>query len=112
MLGCVRIALTHAYSWPEVRRGAERMVPDLARALSGRGHDVTVITSKWRPLAPQPWRVVRFARRHADESRHEASFGPPALARLVVRRYHAVPSPRPRDPRASSLAARVRRVRR
>ena len=112
MLGCVRLALTHAYSWPEVRRGAERMVPDLARALSGRGHDVTVITSTWRPLAPQPWRVVRFARRHADESRHEASFGRRALAHLVVKRYDAVHSLGPRDAGASILAARVRRGRR
>ena len=32
----MRIAITHAYSWPEVRRGAERIVRETARALAAR----------------------------------------------------------------------------
>ena len=39
----LRIALAHPTYWPEVRRGAERLVHELARALEG--HDVTVVTS-------------------------------------------------------------------
>lgn len=40
----MRIALIHAHAWPEVRRGGERYVHDLAWYLSGRGHDVELIT--------------------------------------------------------------------
>src|SRR6202011_1920528 len=49
LLGCapVRIALTHAFCWPEVRRGAERFVPELAAALHRRGHEVVHYSSAW-----------------------------------------------------------------
>lgn len=41
----MRIALVHPYPWPEVRRGAERYLEDLATYLHGAGHDVIVVTS-------------------------------------------------------------------
>jgi phosphatidylinositol alpha-mannosyltransferase len=41
----MRVALLHPTYWPEVRRGAERLVHDLARWLAGAGHDVTVLTT-------------------------------------------------------------------
>jgi phosphatidylinositol alpha-mannosyltransferase len=41
----MRIALLHPTYWPEVRRGSERMVHDLAKWLTGEGHDVTVLTT-------------------------------------------------------------------
>jgi phosphatidylinositol alpha-mannosyltransferase len=41
----VRIALLHPTYWPEVRRGSERLVHDLASWLTGVGHDVTVLTT-------------------------------------------------------------------
>lgn len=40
----MRVALVHPYPWPEVRRGAERYLDDLAWYLAGRGHQVTVVT--------------------------------------------------------------------
>jgi phosphatidylinositol alpha-mannosyltransferase len=40
----MRIALVHAHAWPEVRRGGERYVHDLAWYLGGAGHRVDVIT--------------------------------------------------------------------
>jgi phosphatidylinositol alpha-mannosyltransferase len=40
----MRIALVHAYTWPEVRRGGERMVDDLTTYLRGAGHTVDVYT--------------------------------------------------------------------
>jgi glycosyltransferase involved in cell wall biosynthesis len=40
----VRIALVHPYPWPEVRRGAERYVEDLASYLVGAGYEVVVVT--------------------------------------------------------------------
>ncbi|HLX89975.1 MAG TPA: glycosyltransferase family 4 protein [Acidimicrobiales bacterium] len=39
----MRIALVHPYAWPEVRRGAERYVDDLARFLASAGHEITVV---------------------------------------------------------------------
>jgi len=42
----MRILLTNPYCWPYVRRGSERFLAELAHYLAGRGHDVTVLTSK------------------------------------------------------------------
>lgn len=42
----MRIVLTHPYCWPYVRRGAERFIAELARYLSGRGHEVITVSSK------------------------------------------------------------------
>jgi glycosyltransferase involved in cell wall biosynthesis len=39
----VRIALVSPFAWPEVRRGGERYLDDLAWYLRGVGHDVDVI---------------------------------------------------------------------
>jgi glycosyltransferase involved in cell wall biosynthesis len=41
----VRIAFLHPTYWPEVRRGSERLIHDLAVGLVGRGHGVTILTS-------------------------------------------------------------------
>ena len=37
--------MTHAFAWPEVRRGAERLVAEVSQSLSRLGHDVTVFAS-------------------------------------------------------------------
>ncbi len=39
----MRIALVHPYPWPQVRRGAERYLDDLAHYLAAVGHEVTVV---------------------------------------------------------------------
>lgn len=53
MTGCIdeamRIALTNPFSWPDVRRGSERFLHDLATYLASVGHDVTVIASHAGP---------------------------------------------------------------
>jgi glycosyltransferase involved in cell wall biosynthesis len=41
----MRIALLAPTYWPEVTRGSERVVHDLAVQLAGRGHEVTLMTS-------------------------------------------------------------------
>src|SRR5688500_192477 len=41
----MRVALLHPTYWPEVRRGAERLVHDFAGWLTGAGHEVTVLTT-------------------------------------------------------------------
>lgn len=42
----MRIAITHPFCWPYVRRGAERFISELGCFLAGRGHIVTTISSK------------------------------------------------------------------
>ncbi len=41
----MRIGLFHPTYWPEVRRGSERVVHDLAVSLIARGHEVDVVTA-------------------------------------------------------------------
>ena len=61
----MRVALLHPTYWPEVRRGAERLVHDLAAWLAGAGHDVTVLTTHRGPTGAADedgFRVVRVWR--------------------------------------------------
>ena len=106
----MRIALTHAYSWPEVRRGAERIIEEQSRALAERGHDVTVFTAGTRAGRRQEDGVtfVRFRRLFTSENRHEAEFAWRLAPRLVTARFDAVHGLGPRD---CLTAVRTERIR-
>jgi glycosyltransferase involved in cell wall biosynthesis len=110
----VRIALTHAFCWPEVRRGAERFMPELGAALARRGHEVVHYSSSWAPAdaGEAPIQTVRLRRRFSDDYRHEADFARRLLPRLVAARLDAVHSLGRHDALASIRAARLRRDRR
>jgi glycosyltransferase involved in cell wall biosynthesis len=107
----MRIAITHAYSWPEVRRGAERIVVETAAALARRGHRVTVLTSSIagpRRRAEQgvtTWRLPRWRRR--DDARHDRELGALHTPLLATGRFDAVHSLGPCDAAASVHAARL-----
>jgi phosphatidylinositol alpha-mannosyltransferase len=105
----VRIAVTHAYCWPDVRRGAERAVPELAKALAERGHKVTIFTAAWTPGTTREEGVttIRTRRRREDPATHEADFARRLLPRLALARLHAVHSYGPHDAFASALAAKL-----
>jgi glycosyltransferase involved in cell wall biosynthesis len=105
----VRIALTHAYCWPEVRRGAERFLPALGAALARRGHQVVHFSAAWEPgeETVDGVRTVRMRRRLENAYRHEADFGRRLLPRLLLGRFDAVHSLGRRDALASTRAARV-----
>jgi phosphatidylinositol alpha-mannosyltransferase len=79
----VRIALVHPYSWPAVRRGGERYVHDLQRWLTGRGHEVTLVTGGGPAAAPGQVRLP---------SREPAldTFGASVLPHLLRHRYDVV----------------------
>lgn len=112
----LRIALVHPYSWPEVRRGAERYLDDLAWYLGASGHQVHVITG----TRAEPSRVHtaegvvverhalprggRFGRRAMSEVE---AFGLVALRRLVRRRFDVTHAFTP----TAALAARAARQR-
>lgn len=110
----MRIALTHAYCWPEVRRGGERFLPSLGAALARRGHDVVHLSSAWEPGTEvvEGVSTVRLPRRHEDRYRHEAHFGRKLLPHLLRGRFDAVHSLQRRDALASIRAARLHRGRR
>jgi phosphatidyl-myo-inositol alpha-mannosyltransferase len=107
----VRIAITHAFCWPEVRRGAERFVPALGAALARRGHDVVHYSSAWSPghSVEDGVETVRLRRRFRSDYRHEADFGVRLLPRLARERFDAVHSLGRHDAVASIRAARLRR---
>jgi phosphatidylinositol alpha-mannosyltransferase len=82
----VNLAVTHPYSWPEVRRGAERIIVETARAMTCRGHQVTIFTAGDQAHTTHEDGVttVKLRRRFADSFRHERLFGwqiTPLLAR-------------------------------
>jgi glycosyltransferase involved in cell wall biosynthesis len=110
----VRIAFTHAFCWPEVRRGAERFTQELGAALVRRGHEVTILSAGWEPTTTEDdgVRTVRLRRRHEDTWAHEADFGRRVLPLLVRGRFEAVHSMGRRDALASIRAARLHRHRR
>lgn len=90
----MRIALLAPTYWPEVTRGSERVVHDLAALLAERGHDVTLLTShpgRSTVTEEEGVRVVRDRRpRRLDRMRFyedhiEAT--PALFARLVRGRY-------------------------
>lgn len=95
----MKVALTHPYSWPEVRRGAERIIVETARALARRGHDVTVLTAGSSPgrVTVDGWTQLTYRRRFDDSARHERWFAARIVPRLVTGRYDVVHSLMPRD---------------
>jgi phosphatidylinositol alpha-mannosyltransferase len=104
----MRIALTHPYSWPEVRRGAERIVAETSCALASRGHDVTVLTAgnDAGRFSERGVRTIKVRRIFRDPVRHERWFGWRVVPELLIGRYEVVHSFFPSDAVAS---IRVRR---
>ncbi len=103
----MRIAVTHAFCWPEVRRGAERYIQSLGAALVGRGHDVVILSAGWAPETTEldGVRSVRFRRIARDDRHHERHFGARVLPPLLTGRFDAVHSMGRHDAVASILAA-------
>jgi phosphatidyl-myo-inositol alpha-mannosyltransferase len=105
----VRIALTHALCWPEVRRGAERFLPALGAALARRGHEVVHLSAGWDSgrVERDGVTTIRMRRIFRGLYRHEADFGRRVLPRLAAGRFDAVHSLGRHDALASIRAARL-----
>jgi hypothetical protein len=96
----LKLALTHAFSWPEVRRGGERFLHELGGALSRRGHDVTIIAGARVPSVgtEDGVRTVRLPRgRPEGSARAERWFGRAVLPVLLAGRFDVVHSLGPID---------------
>lgn len=109
----MRIAFTHAFCWPEVRRGGERLVEELSRAIARLGHDVTLLSSAFAPGRSRDDGVdhVRFRRWRHETFAAETDFGLRLLPALATRRFDVVHSYGRRDGVASVRAARLHRSR-
>ncbi len=92
----MRILLSHAYAWPEVRRGAERILHELSAGLHRAGHDVRVVTTS--PGIGHRGRILDVAvtyhgrrrpwPRRFGELAPEVGFAPQALASALTFRPH------------------------
>ena len=73
----VRMAMTHAFCWPEVRRGGERLVAELSRGLRYAGVEVTVVSSSWSPgeEVVDGVRTIRLPRTEDDQAGAQRAFG-------------------------------------
>lgn len=105
----MRFAITHPYAWPEVRRGAERIVVETSRALARRGHEVTVFTAGRTAgtTVEDGVRTVRFKRVFDRAWLHEAWFGWRVTPHLAAGRFDATHAFMPHDALA---AVRTRRL--
>lgn len=106
------IALVHPFSWPEVRRGGERYVNELASWLAGRGHEVEILTGTAGVSKDEtrPDGVVVRRRTHLRRFRMARvgvtdveSFGAAIFPTLIGRRYDVVHAMTP----TAALAARA-----
>lgn len=106
----MRVAITHPYSWPEVRRGAERIIVETARALAARGHDVTVFSSGSTSGTSDLHgaRLVRFTRRANKRAwLHEQWFGWRVAPHLAAGRFDVTHSFMPHDAVAAIRTKRI-----
>ena len=91
----MRVALLNPSYWPEVRRGGERLVHDVARGLARRGHDVTVLTSHRARTTVEMEEGVRVVRSYRPPTKlmHRRAYEyhltnvPTAFSRTLTGRY-------------------------
>jgi phosphatidylinositol alpha-mannosyltransferase len=109
----MRLALTHAYCWPEVRRGAERMLHELGEALAQRGHDVTVFSAARASGRSRRDGVttVKLRQRRPAGYAHQADFGRRVLPYLLAGRFDAIHSMGARDAVAAIRSKHLHRSR-
>lgn len=111
----MRIVLTTPYSWPEVRRGAERYAHELAAALSARGHRVTIWSTARHPGTDKVLgvEVRRLPQRRLQPARWkdqaaEVGFAAQVLPRLATRRLDVWHATGIADATAATMLGRLR----
>jgi len=111
----LRIVLSHAYCWPEVRRGGERYLHEVGAALVRAGHDVRILSAADAPghTSVEGVPVTRLRTRSLAPKRfgaqaEEVAFGMQAGLWMAPRKvdvWHALGVP---DAAAASVLGRVR----
>jgi glycosyltransferase involved in cell wall biosynthesis len=111
----MRIALTHLYCWPEVRRGAERYTHELAAGLARAGHQVQIVSTATSPgrdvvldVPVRSLRQRRELRRWYAGSAELVAFGPQTFAHLAAHRLDVWHAMSVGDGAAAALTARLK----
>lgn len=93
----MKIALVHPFAWPDVRRGGERYLDDLAWYLRGAGHQVDVIAGSDTTTRSEGYHGREVRLRHLPtvtrrpvKLREPETFGVRAYPELLRRRYDVV----------------------
>lgn len=87
----MRVALLHLFAWPQVRRGGERYLHELARHLVSRGHEVELVVAAADEVHRQDGvRVTTLGGFSADTSPDRLSLAGRAAVRLLPRRPDVV----------------------
>src|SRR5687767_4027385 len=108
----MRIALTHEFSWPTVRRGGERYLHELAASLARRGHDITIVAGGSFSFGREGGvRVIRVPGGGSEQPRSRARFLRALTVALAAGRFDVVHSLGPQDAVASLEAKRLHRRR-
>lgn len=104
----LRVAFTHAFSWPEVNRGGERFLHELAGAMARRRHEVTILSSagSWSLERLDGMKTLRIGRRMPASLRAEKVFARRVLPFLTAGRFDIVHSLGPFDALTSIRASR------
>ena len=112
----MRILLTHQYAWPEVRRGTERYLHELAGALAADGHDVTIRASApqrsqhvVRGVDVRAWRRRKIADHRLGGISDGVVFAAQALASAVPQRFDVWHANGAVDGAAAAQWSRMRR---
>ena len=114
----LRVVLTHVYAWPEVRRGGERYLHELAAALTDAGHEVRILSTATTAGRSRILGVeTRYLRRHRralsrwfGEQSDEVAFALQASARLATRPFDVWHALGTADAAAAALLSRARGI--
>ena len=111
----LRVVLSHAYCWPEVRRGGERYLHEVGAALVRAGHDVRILSTAVTPsqMSVHGVPVTQLRRRALAPRRfgphaEETAFGIQAGLWMTPRNVHVWHALGVPDAAAASVLARVR----
>ncbi|HEX4430998.1 MAG TPA: glycosyltransferase family 4 protein [Frankiaceae bacterium] len=112
----MRIMLTATYGWPEVYRGGERYLHELAGFLQEGGHDVRIVISGPGPSRDVVRGVAVYRLRPREFSRfgelgREVAFGAAALATVGWRQLDVWHATSTADAAAAAQLGRIRDVR-
>ena len=82
-----RIALLHAHAWPEVRRGGERLIDDLAWYLRATGRAVDVIVGTDGPSKRTDHEFGSTIKLHVPRMQRAAAHGLTTLETFAIRAF-------------------------
>jgi phosphatidylinositol alpha-mannosyltransferase len=111
-----RVVLTAATCWPEVRRGGERYLHELAAALRRAGHDVRIVSTAPTASSDQVLEVPVQRLRRRELARYgelggQVAFGMQALAAVGWRRFDVWHATSTADAAAAAHLCRTRQAR-